>query len=557
MGLGTVTVFDLFVTNNVQVTHGNAQQARSESAIAANPLNPKNLIAASKKFSNPATYRFSIGLRVSFDGGETWQDSVLPTLPEWGDFTPHNGQDVSSGMTDPAVVFDSFGNAFYVGEPIKYVANGGINTVGMFIYKSTDGGATWGHPQPLHVGDLSDDKSWIACDNNPGSPHFGNVYVVWGALAPLRFARSTDHGVTWKGTGASAPGSPIVSSVFAPEVTVGTDGTIHIVWYNDGEGGVTTQSTSIDYTRSTDGGETFEPEREIVSGMKGLRGSLPVINSWPVFPGANFRVITLATGCAFHTVVQSKWFYLEHNCFIVAWSDFREGVARIYFRVSTNSGATFNGPASGRPLVTPGSVPANLHHFHPQLVATGKGVIGCAYYEYGPKGGKNLIDVVLTASRDHSHSFSETVTVTEQPWDPKIDAPFSHGDPKVTFIGEYFGLDADETGFDVLWTDTRTGVQELFFDHVLAEREVRRILRVPDIVAEIVFGVAEDGGGYVIINGHIIKVPPRGPVFEIVQALVAYDVAEKISGQTGLGLRNAAMGAIANLAKSAVKTQKM
>ena len=557
MGIGTVTEYGLFTSNNIQVTHGNTKQARSESAIAANPLNQKNLIAASKKFSNPATYRFSIGLRVSFDEGETWQDSTLPTLPEWGDFTPHNGQDVSSGMTDPAVVFDSFGNAFYVGEPIQYVGNGGINTVGMYIYKSTDGGATWGQPLPLHVGDLSDDKSWIACDNNSNSPHFGNVYVVWGALAPLRFARSLDHGVTWKGVGNAASGSQVTASAFGPEITVGTDGTIHIAWYNDGEGSSTSLSTSIDYTRSTDGGATFEPEKEIVSGMTGLRGSLAEIDGWPVFPGANFRVITLATGAAFKHVFHNPKFLYNLNCYIVAWSDFREGVARIYYRISTDSGASFSGPASGTPLVPPNSVASNLHHFHPQMIATGKGVIGCAYYEYGPKGGKNLIDVVLTASRDHGHSFPESVTVTSGPWDPKIDAPNSHGDPKVTFIGEYFGLDADDIGFDVLWTDTRTGVQELFFDHVSTQREVWKGPKIDQIVAEILAGVAEDGGGYVIINGHIYKIPPRGPEREIVQALIAFEAAKGISGQAGKGLRNSIMNTIAGIAKNAGQSQKL
>ena len=38
--------------------------------------------------------------------------------------------------------------------------------------------------------------------------------------------------------------------------------------------------------------------------------------------------------------------------------------------------------------------------------------------------------------------------------------------PNVHFIGDYFGLAAGEQDFAVLWTDTRTGVQELFFDRV-------------------------------------------------------------------------------------------
>ena len=103
-------------------------------------------------------------------------------------------------------------------------------------------------------------------------------------------------------------------------------------------------------------------------------------------------------------------------------------------------------------------------------------MIGCAYYEYGPKGGANLIDVKLSASFDKGKTFSYTTTVTDKPWDPTIDAPYLHGDEQVRFIGEYFGLDADDTGFDVLWTDTRTGVQELFYNRVETERFVPSLL---------------------------------------------------------------------------------
>ena len=59
------TKIGLFPSSNTQVTSGTPKQARSESIIAVNPQNRKNLIAASKKFSNPETYRFTVGVRVS------------------------------------------------------------------------------------------------------------------------------------------------------------------------------------------------------------------------------------------------------------------------------------------------------------------------------------------------------------------------------------------------------------------------------------------------------------------------------------------------------------
>lgn len=550
------TKIGLFPHGNIQVTSGTPKEARSESIIAVNPRDRKNLIAASKKFSNPETYRFIIGVSVSYDGGDSWQDSWLPTLPEWDEYA---GDIIvnQAGMTDPAVVFDDFGNAFMVGEPIRYKDNLGnkIDTIGMYIYKSTDGGLHWSEPIPLHVGFKDDDKSWIACDNNPTSPHYGNVYVAWGAEGPLRFARSIDHGANWIGIGREKPGSELAPFIGESEISIGLDGTVHIVWHNQG-------GTTIEYRRSTDGGETFKMQKSIVKDVKSLKGHLDEIGDvnvgkWPHFPGATFRVITLATGCGygFDPLRNSpvRFFFGPRN-FIVAWSDFRDGAARIYYRTSSDAGASFDGPENGQPLLEQ-QVDLSLHHFHPQIVCTGNGVIGCAYYEYHFKGedGPNLIDVKLSASFDKGKTFPYTTTVTDKPWDPKIKAPNSHGDKLVTFIGEYFGLDADDTGFDVLWTDTRTGGQELFFDRVETEQyDPPAILQ--GIIAQILFGVIQGGEGVVIVNGHIIHVPPRGPEHDLLQAMAALDAAGKISGPAGRALTKSVYQAIGVIAKNAGKS---
>jgi hypothetical protein len=235
---------------------------------------------------------------------------------------------------------------------------------------------------------------------------------------------------------------------------------------------------------------------------------------------------------------------------VVAWSDMRDGVARIYYRTSSNAGASFDGPNNGQPLLAGQATDPNLHHFHPQIVCTGDGVIGCSYYEYGPKGGQNLIDVKLSASFDKGKTFPYTTTVTERPWDPKLDAPHSHGDPAVTFIGEYFGLDAHDTGFDVLWTDTRTGIQELFYDRIQTERD-ETPEKFKGISLEVLLGAIGGGEGIGFVNGHIIHIDPRGPLFELGQALIALDAARKITGPAGRVLTKSIYTAIGTIAKLA------
>jgi hypothetical protein len=387
-------------------------------------------------------------------------------------------------------------------------------------------------------------------------------------LGPLRFARSTDHGQSWKGVGNETSGSLLAAFTYAPEISVGLDGTVHIVWCPNSD----TPTDTIQYMRSVNGGETFETQRPIVEEVHGLngKGNLDKIGTsskgfslWPHFPGATFRVITLATGCGFgfnppneneFSTLDKRVFYAPINVrprnFVVAWSDMRDGVARIYYRTSSNAGASFDGPSNGQPLLGGQRADPNLHHFHPQIVSTGSGVIGCAYYEYGPKAGQNLIDVKLSASFDKGKTFPYTTTVTDRPWDPTIHAPRSHGDSAVTFIGEYFGLDAHDTGFDVLWTDTRTGVQELFYDRVETERD-ETPEKFKGISLEILLGAIGGGEGIGFVNGHIVHIEPRGPVFDLAQAMIALDAARKIGGAAGHVLTKSVYTAIGTIAKLA------
>lgn len=490
----------LFPRGNKQTTFSNANQSRSESVIAINPNNQSNMIGASKKFIDPTKYLFKLGVIYSFDDGKTWTESELPMQSGW------------DGMTDPTVAFDHFGNAFLVGEPLRFNpdkvgTSGDLTGLGMVVYRSQDGGVTWENPSQLTT-DTQDDKQGVVCDNNPYSPFYGNIYVSWGASSPLRFARSTDHGNTWKGKGNDAPGTSLVSFSFAPEMSVSPDGTLHILWHND-------SSSQINYLRSTDGGNSFEPVRTVVTGMQSLRGHLPETDGWPHFDYGTFRVITLVSDCV-----------SPSNVLIVAWADMREGRSRIYYRRSLDNGVTWEGSDSGQPLL-PNVSYGDMHCFHPQIASTQTGVIGCAFYTFGQEYGKYLIRVQLASSWDDGVTFTPFITVTDHSWDPTVNAPAVHGDPAVHFIGEYFGLDAGEEEFALLWTDTRTGIQELFNDVVNTKKI--KCPHIPELVGEIFGGIASDGGGFIIVGGKIIRVPPRSPVIEILNALIALEAASDVS----------------------------
>jgi hypothetical protein len=535
MGFGDLfRKYGMFPGTDRRVTTSSASQSRSESAIAVNPTNESNIIAISKKFIDPAKYHFTVEPMVTTDGGYMWSASPLPAPAGW------------DGMTDPVVAFDHAGTAFAVAEPLHFGATD-IEVTGIQVFRSTNGGSTWSAPQSLIVGravDGNDDKSWMACDRGSASSFKGRVYVAWGVGGALRIARTKDGGNSWIGVGTLQAGAnvPGITGAYAPEVSVDDSGIVHIVWHSRG-------SSTINYTRSIDGGETFAAARTIVNGMVGLTAPpLPITGSWPEFPHAKFRVLTLATGCA----IGSR--------FIVAWADLRDGHSRIYYHYSNDSGATW-AASSGQPLWPSLSTSADVQQFHPQLAADGSGVVGCAFYEFGQSPSGWRIKTRIMGSFDQGTTFGLPSDVTDMPWDPAVNAPLSHGNKDDTFIGEYFGLDSFKDGFAVLWTDTRTGVQELFYDNVGTSVIDAPFWFTHGIVATLVGpGVAAGAGGWVIVGGKLVRVPPRGPKYALLQAIAALDAAEDIDHPAGSRLVGHTIEAIGSIVKdlgSATKTQTL
>lgn len=469
---------------NKRVTYSESPQyARSESSIAINPANPYNIVASSKKFSDPSTYDFSLAVYCTFDGGETWQESKpLKLIDGW------------AGVSDPALAWDVSQSTS--SSEIKTTTNPSTNEItvctttktniqntvylvalpfapddgpiiGIAVYQSTDGGLTWSDPNLIHVSvdpdtGREDDKQWAIGEYNPLSPYFGNVYAVWDdgpgvGYSKMAFARTIDHGKSWIGLKDKKAGSDIpgVEDSGSPEISVASDGSVYIVWLGN-------NNRDVKFVKSIDGGDTFSAPLVVAKDIVPLL--YPYIENthgWSHFPGATFRMGTYCTGCT-----------TGDKIVVFAWADYREGISRIYYRRSIDGGLTWEGPVSGQPLLIKENVlsESDQQDFHPQLISTPTGEIGCAFYEFGPKGRSgnpivwenSLINVIMAISVDDGKTFSTRITVTNYPWDPAVGAPLSHGDPDVTFIGEYFGLDASNLGFFPLWTDTRTGMQEIF-----------------------------------------------------------------------------------------------
>jgi hypothetical protein len=126
-----------------------------------------------------------IGFATSSDSGSTWMNGFLP-----GTTTFANG--LFSAISDAAVAFDSKHGVWMISTlPIG-------TTDSVAVSRSNDG-VTWGNP--IIVSTSNDaDKNWIACDNTPSSPFYGNCYVEWDnptANGLILMSTSNDGGLTW------------------------------------------------------------------------------------------------------------------------------------------------------------------------------------------------------------------------------------------------------------------------------------------------------------------------------------------------------------------------
>jgi BNR repeat-like domain len=185
----------------------------------------------------------AIGFSTSTDNGATWTSGLLPSLTKYT--SPAGPFDRA---TDAAVAYDAQDNVWMISSLVLNEA-AGVQGVGIYTSRSTDGGFTWGTPVaiPNTAGMISPDKNWIVCDNTATSPFYGNCYTEWddnGAGNRMEMSRSTDGGATWSVAVTNNAG------IIGGQPVVRPDGTVIVPTANANE-------TAIGAFNSTNGGVSW------------------------------------------------------------------------------------------------------------------------------------------------------------------------------------------------------------------------------------------------------------------------------------------------------------
>lgn len=191
------------------------------------------------------------GFATSTNSGASWTSGALPGL------TIHQSPaGPYDRATDPVVAYDAEHNV-WLAQSLGL--DSGPSGVAVVVNRSTDGGLTWGNPvtTAAATGTQDFDKNWLACDNTPSSPFYGNCYATWDDFGHgnlILMSTSTDGGLTW------GPALPTANNAtgLGGQPVVQPNGTVIVPAANAFE-------TAIISFRSTNGGASWGAATTVTS----------------------------------------------------------------------------------------------------------------------------------------------------------------------------------------------------------------------------------------------------------------------------------------------------
>jgi hypothetical protein len=346
-----------------------------------------------------------------------------------GALPPSAAQD---SIDDVTVAFDGAGHGFVCANDKTRNA--------VLVWRTDDGGRTFAPPvaaiSAINSGNASQPRGGGALVDHPSltaARWERHLYVVWsgefGSPGTLGFTRSTDGGVSFEVPRIVQQGQG-AGTVTQPTASAGPRGLLCATYLGpllaDPSGEVT---GPVLVTCSTDAGHSFsEP---VLLGQSASQIGLPN----DVRPNSGPAVAAAPWGSSVY----------------VAFTTHQPGADHSEIRVaaSHDRGRTWSQAAAVTP---PDQV---ICYFQPQLALDDAGRVGLSAFALA--GGR--VDQVLLVSPPGEARFGSPLRVTSQSFDPSLTPGSKRG---AWWIGDYQGLAAGPDGFHPLWNDTRLGHLELF-----------------------------------------------------------------------------------------------
>jgi BNR/Asp-box repeat len=399
------------VGSDVEVTNADLRRNFREPHLAVNPNNPNHLIVAAMR--ETTRDQFVTEILVSFDGGATWKNGRPAVEMQRG---------------DPWLALGRANVAYCVTLPRMVGKQGATERMGIYVYRSTDGGQTWSLPveAPFDNGG-SYDKTSITVDTT-GGPFDGQIYVLasqgWTDQSGNRregiiVARSTDQAASFTVRLRFGPNNNLNHGVGHPPVVM-SDGTLVVPFFDI----------------AVQGSETFLKHSRLWA-LTSRDGGLTAA-------GAYLVAESVAALFPFVAVDRSA---LHTDRLYIAWTG-PEGDSNIYVARSDDYGKTWSQPVQ---VNQPGE--PRRKRYKPVMAVDPRGVVGVAWRDSRVDSKDRCTHVYFSASTDGGETFVPDVRVSSG---QTCSDDWWGGD------GEYFGLAARGQGqFHLVWPDNRSGFYQL------------------------------------------------------------------------------------------------
>lgn len=351
------------------------------------------------------------GFARSTDGGVTWQD---------------RGAVGATAFGDPSLVWRRSDGNFYLAT----LESGGA----LSVWRSTDDCGSFTKISIPSTG--NDDKEIMIADNNPASPHYGNLYLVWTdfgvAGTPIRAIRSTNGGTTW-----SAPVNLATGILQGAWPAVAPNGDVFVVWlrYASFPNG----QISVRGARSTNGGVSYSAITNVIGNSVSPRDSAASTSCGRPALKGNIRYlaspqITVDSAGTLHVV-----YTRDPN-------NFNSGdVVQVYYKRSTNSGSTWSAE------VVLNDVATNDQYF-PTIQSNGTTLVA-GWYDRRNDPNNTLQDYYKRISTNGGVTWGPNIRVTDVSSPIRLDPNLA-----TCYHGDYDQSVVTSTGHIMQWADDRNFV---------------------------------------------------------------------------------------------------
>jgi len=394
--------------------------AANEPSIAVDPTDPNRMAIGWRQFDDISSNFRQAGVAYTTDGGQTWTPNVL---------TPGNFR------SDPVLDSDADGNFYYSSLS---------SLTSVEIFKSTDGGATWGSP----VNSFGGDKQWMTVDRTTG-PGRGNVYQHWNvqfsSVEDTSFTRSTDGGASFE--------SPVTGpNPFSKwgTMTVGPNGTLYSAGsaLNTGNGHLFAKSTNA---QNAGEAPTFTSQTISLGGTTATGG---------VNPAGLLGQVWVATD---HSGQSSNGNIYVLGSVNPSGSDPLD----VMFIRSEDDGATWSDPIR----VNDDPIDSDSYQWFGTMSVAPNGRIDAIWNDTSIDPSDSLSVLKYAWSFDAGQTWRGQLDLTT-PFDQSL------GYPSQNKLGDYYDMVSDNSGVNLAFAATFTGGQDVYYMRINAVPEPASLLVV-------------------------------------------------------------------------------